>query len=110
MGMLKMSGNVLPAVVIVASTGRCSRAGEGRQAVRGGRVVLAGAQPLRHAHLRVLGPSGLAGRLQQPAGLLVPAARRIPAAMLGIPAATGSSLVEIPTALPRNNVQGGDVF
>lgn len=75
-----------------------------------GRVVIARAQPLRHPHVRVLRPAALTGGLQQPPGLQLPPADRLPAAMLGLPPASGPGLVEVPTALPRDNVQRGDVF
>lgn len=78
--------------------------------MRFGRVVVACAQPLRYAHVGLLRAAALAGGLRQPAGLLVPAARRLPAAVLRLPTAAGSRLVEVPTALSRDNVQGRDVF
>lgn len=87
--------------VFSASCGGAS-AGEGRQAVRVGRVLVPGT--LRHPHQL---PGAPAGRLQQP---VVPPARRLPAAVLRLPAAARTSLVEIPTALPRDNVQRGDVL
>lgn len=74
-----------------------------------GRVVVASAQSLCDPHLGVLRAAARAGRLQQPAGLLVPPAR-ISAAVLRVFTVAGTRLVEIPTALPRDNVQGGDVF
>lgn len=74
---------------------------------RGG---VAGAQPLRHPHLGLRHPAGLPGRLQQSPRLLLQTARRLPAAVLWLPTFAGQGLVEIPTALPRDNVQGGDVF
>lgn len=77
--------------------------------MRLGRVVVASAQPLRDPHVGVLRAAACAGRLQQSAGLLLPPAG-ISAAMLRILTVAGPRLVEIPTALPRDNVQGGDVF
>lgn len=94
-------------VIIVTAAGGGAGAGEGRQAVRLRGVLVAGAQPLCDPDLRVLGGAG-AGRLQQPAGL--PPAHRLPAAVLRLPPAAGPRLVEVPTALPRDNVQGGNVF
>lgn len=78
--------------------------------MRVGRVVLAGSQPLCHPHLGVLRPPALAGGLQQPPRLHLPPARSVPAAVLRLSPATRQGLVEIPTALPRDNVQGRDVF
>lgn len=76
--------------------------------VRG--VLVPRPQPLRDPHVGVLRAPGLAGRLQQPPGVLLPTAGRLPAAVLRVPPAPGPGLVEVPSALPRDNVQGGDVF
>lgn len=97
------------AVVVVAAA--CGGAGvsEGRQALRLGRGVVARAQPLRHAHRRVRSAAE-PGRLQQPAGHFLPAASRLPATVLGLPTAPGPGLVEVSAALPRGNVQGGNVL
>lgn len=73
------------------------------------RVVIASAQSLCDSHLSVLRAAARAGRLQQPARLFLPPAR-ISAAVLRVLTVAGPRLVEIPTALPRDNVQGGDVF
>ncbi|CAG9565743.1 unnamed protein product [Danaus chrysippus] len=89
-------------VGVISSPRGCAGACEGRQAVRLGRVLVS--SPLRNPHQL---PRAAAGRLQQP---LLPPASRLPAAVLRLPAAPGTSLVEVPTALPRDNVQGGDVL
>lgn len=73
-------------------------------------VIVTSAQPLCHPHVRVRCPPALAGGVQQPPRLLVPPAHGIPAAVLRVSAATGPGLVEVPTALSRDNVQGRDVF
>lgn len=72
-------------------------------------VFLARTQPLRHPDLRVRQSAG-AGRLQQPSGLLLPPAHGLPAAVLRVSTAAGPGVVEVPTALPRDHVQGRDVF
>lgn len=48
--------------------------------------------------------------MQQPAGGLLPAAYGVPTAVLRLPATAGPSVVEVPAALPRDHVQGRDVF
>lgn len=98
-----------PTVSIIAPKGCSAGAREGRQAVRVRRVLLARAQPLRDPHLG-LQPPTLAGGVQQPPRVLLPPADRLPAAVLRIPPPTGQGLVEVPTALPRDNVQRRDVF
>ncbi|CAH2094889.1 unnamed protein product [Euphydryas editha] len=100
----------LSSVRVITAPGGSTSSGEGREALRLRGVLVPGAQPLRHAYLRVLCPPALASGLQQPPGLLLPPARRLPAAVLGVPPAPGPGLVEVPTALPRDNVQRGNVL
>ncbi|KOB76167.1 Uncharacterized protein OBRU01_01609 [Operophtera brumata] len=85
------------------------RASKGREALRVRRVLVSRAQPLRHPHLRVREPASPGG-LQQPPGVVVPPARGLPAAVFRVSTVAGPGLVEVPTALPRDHVQGRDVF
>lgn len=98
-----------PTVIIITAAGGGARPREGRQALRLRRVLVAGAQPLRDPHVRVRQPASPGG-LQQPPGVLLSTAGGLPAAMLRVSTAAGPGLVEIPTALPRDHVQGRDVF
>lgn len=100
----------LSSVRIITTPSGSTSPGEGREALRLRGVFVPGAQSLRDAHIRVFRPPALAGGLQQPPGLLLPPARRLPAAVLRVPPAPRPGLVEVPTALPRDNVQRGNVL
>ncbi|KAH9642290.1 hypothetical protein HF086_009654 [Spodoptera exigua] len=86
-------------VIVIAPTSGSSRPSEGRETLWLRGVIVTSAQPLRHPDVRVLRPAALAGRVQQPARVVVPPARGLPAAVLWVPAAAGPRLVEVPTAL-----------
>ncbi|CAH0690395.1 unnamed protein product [Spodoptera exigua] len=91
--------NDLLSFIVIAPTSGSSRPSEGRETLWLWGVVVTSAQPLRHPDVRVLRPAALAGRVQQPARVVVPPARGLPAAVLRVPAAAGPRLVEVPTAL-----------
>lgn len=105
----QLTVHLSPVRIITTPSGSTSP-GEGREALRLRGVFVPGAQSLRDAHIRVFRPPAFAGGLQQPPGLLLPPARRLPAAVLRVPPAPGPGLVEVPTALPRDNVQRGNVL
>lgn len=96
-------------VIIITAPGGGPCPSEGWEAMRVRRVLFPRAQSLRYPHVRVRQPAGPSG-LQQPPGLLLPPACGLPAAVFRVSTAAGPGLVEIPSALPRDHVQGRDVF